>query len=166
MAVMRMYKVFRRICTKVYDPTEFQSLEVDVAKSMALLEMTFPPSFFDIMTHLLYHLVLELDMCGPVTARWMYPVERYMKTLKRYVRNMAKLEASIAEGYIKDEGIGFMTEYLQRFDTLERRVWDAEEEYRDVEEVLEGGGKPYMLSAALRDIAHRFVLTNMSAMQP
>jgi hypothetical protein len=163
---MRMYKVFRRICTKVYDPTEFQSLEVDVAKSMALLEMTFPPSFFDIMTHLLYHLVLELDMCGPVTARWMYPVERYMKTLKRYVRNMAKLEASIAEGYIKDEGIGFMTEYLQRFDTLERRVWDAEEEYRDVEEVLEGGGKPYMLSAALRDIAHRFVLTNMSAMQP
>jgi hypothetical protein len=27
----------------------------------------------------------ELDMCGPVATRWMYPVERYMKTLKSYV---------------------------------------------------------------------------------
>jgi hypothetical protein len=105
-------------------------------------------------------------MCSPVTARWMYPVERYLKTLKRYVRNMARPEASIAKGYIKDEGIGFVTEYLQRFDTIERQVWDAEEEYGDVEEVLEGGGKPYMLSAALRDAAYRFVLTNTSAMQP
>jgi hypothetical protein len=163
MAVMRMCKVFRRICTKVYDPVEFQSLEVDVAESMVLLEMAFPPSFFDIMTHLPYHLVLELDMCGPVTARWMYPVERYMKTLKRYVWNMARPEALIAEGYIKDEGIGFVTEYLQRFDTIERRVWDAEEEYEDVEEVLEGGGKPYMVSATLRDATHRFALTNTSA---
>jgi hypothetical protein len=163
MAMMRMCKVFRRICTKVYDPVEFQSLEVDVAESMVLLEMAFPPSFFDIMTHLPYHLVLELDMCGPVTARWMYPVERYMKTLKRYVWNMARPEALIAEGYIKDEGIGFVTEYLQRFDTIERRVWDAEEEYEDVEEVLEGGGKPYMVSATLRDATHRFALTNTSA---
>jgi hypothetical protein len=85
MAVMRMCKVFRRICTKVYNPIEFQSLEVDVAKSMALLEMEFPPSFFDIMAHLPYHLMQELDMCGPVATRWMYPVERYMKTLKSYV---------------------------------------------------------------------------------
>jgi hypothetical protein len=56
-AVMRMCKVFCKICTKAYDLAEFQSLEVDVAKNMALLEMEFPPLFFDIMTHLPYHLV-------------------------------------------------------------------------------------------------------------
>jgi hypothetical protein len=78
MAVMRMYKVFRRICTKVYNPAEFQSFEAD-AKRMALLEMEFPPSFFDIMMHLPYLLVQELDMCGPIATSWMYPVERYMK---------------------------------------------------------------------------------------
>jgi hypothetical protein len=89
LAVMRMCKVFRRICTKVYNPAEFDSLEANVAESMALLEMEFPPSFFDIMTHLPYHLVQELDMCGPMSSRWMYPIERYMKTLKAYVRNMA-----------------------------------------------------------------------------
>jgi hypothetical protein len=135
MAVMRMYKVFRRLCTKVYNPADYQPLEVDVVESMALLEMEFPPSFFDIMTHLLYHLVQELDLCGPVSTKWMYPVERYMKNLKTYVRNMARLEASMAEGYLKDKCIGFITEYLQRFDVVQRGVWDAEEEYGDAEEV-------------------------------
>jgi hypothetical protein len=112
MVVMRMCKVFCRICTKVYNPAEFQSPEADVAESMALLEMEFPPSFFDIMTHLPYHLVQELDMCGPVATRWMYPVERYMKTLKSYVRNTARPKATMAEGYVKEECIGFITEYL------------------------------------------------------
>jgi hypothetical protein len=38
MAVMRMSKVYRRICTKVYNPAEFESLQADVAESIALLE--------------------------------------------------------------------------------------------------------------------------------
>jgi hypothetical protein len=118
MAVMRMSKVYRRICTKVYNPAKFESLQADVAESMALLEMEFPLSFFDIMTHLSYHLVQELDLCGQVSTRWMYPVERYMKTLKGYVRNMVRPEASMAEGYLKDECLGFVTEYLQRFDVV------------------------------------------------
>jgi hypothetical protein len=166
MVVMRMCKVFRRICTKVYNPVEYESLQVDVTENMALLEIEFPPSFFDIMTHLPYHLVQELDLCGPVSTRWMYPIERYMKTLKGYVRNMACPEASMAEGYVKEECIGFVTEYLQRFDVVQRRVWDADEEYGDVEEALEGAGKPYMMTSALRDIAHKYVLRNVAIMQP
>jgi hypothetical protein len=69
MAVMRMCKIFRRICTKVYNLAEFESLQVDVVESMVLLEMEFPPSFFDIMMHLPYHLVQELDLCGPMSMR-------------------------------------------------------------------------------------------------
>jgi hypothetical protein len=95
----------------------------------------------------------------------MYPIERYMKTLKDYVWNMARLEASMAEGYLKDECIGFITDYLQRFDVVQRRVWDAEEEYSDAEEVLEGAGKPYIMSAAQRDVAHKYVLENAATMQ-
>jgi hypothetical protein len=166
MAVMKMSKVFRRICRKVYNPANYESLKVNVVESMALFEMEFPPSLFDIMTHLPYHLVKELDLCGPVATRWMYLVERYMKTLKEYVRNMARPKASMAEGYVKDECIGFVTEYLQRFNVIQHRVWDIEEEYSDEEEVLEGGGKPYVMSAALRDDAYHYVLTNVSVMQP
>jgi hypothetical protein len=96
----------------------------------------------------------------------MYPIERYMKTLKGYVRNMARPEASMAEGYVKEECIGFVTEYLQRFDVVQRRVWDADEEYGDIEEVLEGAGKPYMMTSALRDIRHKHVFYDVAVMQP
>jgi hypothetical protein len=164
MAEMRICKLFRRICTKVYNPADFASLQAYVAESVAVLEMEFPPTFFDIMTHLSYHLVEELDICGPVTTRWMYPVERYMKTLKAYVQNMACPEASMAEGYLKDECIGFVIEYLQRFEVVYRRVWDAEDMYGDVEEVLEGAGKPYMMTPALRDLAHQYTLANVAIM--
>jgi hypothetical protein len=166
MAVMRMCKVFRRICTKVYNPVDFTSLQLDVAESMALLEMEFPPSFFDIMTHLSYHLVHELDICGLVTMRWMYPVESYMKTLKAYVRNMARPKASMVEGYLKDKCIGFVTEYRQRFDVVQQRVWDADEEYGDAKEVLEGAGRPYVMTPALQDLGHQYTLTNVAIMQP
>jgi hypothetical protein len=81
-----------------------------------LVEMHFPSSFFDIMTHLLYHIVDELDLCGPVSTRWIYPMERYMKTLKTYVHNnMVRPEGSMVEGYIRNECLGFIIEYLQRF---------------------------------------------------
>ena len=165
MAIMKICKVFRCLCTKVYNPAEFSSLETEVAESMALLEMEFPPSFFDIMTHLPYHLTKELDLCGPVRARWMYPVERYMKVLKNHVRNMARPEACMAEGYLKDECLGFLTEYLQRFEPTKRRVWDADEEYGDAKEVVSGMGKPFVLSPELRDVAHQYVLSNVCAME-
>jgi hypothetical protein len=89
-----------------------------------------------------------------------------MKTLKAYVRNMARPEASMAEGYLKDECIGFVMEYLQRFDAVHQRVWDAEEEYGDAEEVLEGAGRAYVMSVALRDLAHQYALKNMAIIQP
>jgi hypothetical protein len=50
-------------------------------------------------------------MCGPVATRWMYSVERYMKTLKSYVQNTARPEATMTEGYV-EECIGFIMEYL------------------------------------------------------
>ncbi len=54
------------------------------------------------MTHLLCHLVDELDLCGPVATRWMYPIERYMKILKICVPNMARLEGySVAKGTLE-----------------------------------------------------------------
>ena len=70
----------------------------------------------------------------------------------------------MAEGYLKDECIGFVTEYLQAFDITQRRVWDVDEEYGDAEEVLQGGGMPFVLTPVLQDLAHRYVLLNISCM--
>jgi hypothetical protein len=35
MALMHMYKIFCRFYTKVYNPADFESLQVDVTESMA-----------------------------------------------------------------------------------------------------------------------------------
>ncbi|XP_063946024.1 uncharacterized protein LOC108212368 [Daucus carota subsp. sativus] len=69
------------------------------------LEKHFPPSFFDVMIHLSIHLVREVELCGSIFLRWMYPFERYMKTFKGYVRNPAHPEGCIAEGYCAEEAV-------------------------------------------------------------
>ena len=70
------------------------------------------------MIHLMLHLPEEAILGGPVYMRWMYPFERYLKKLKDYVRNAAKLEGSIAEGYVVDETLTFFSRY---FDDVEIR---------------------------------------------
>ena len=67
---------------------------------------------------------------------------------------MAQPEASMAERYLKDECLGFVTEYLQRFNVVHKWVWNAKEEYGDVEEVLEGAKIPYQMIAEFHDIVH------------
>ncbi len=47
----------------------------------------------------------------------MYPMERYMKTLKGYVRNKARLKGSIEKGYVIEEALRFYTKCLQNFTT-------------------------------------------------
>ena len=59
----------------------------------------------------------------------------------------------------------FITEYLHRFEATERRVWDEDEEYGDAEEVLQGAGRPYIMSPELRDVAHQYMLSNISIME-
>ncbi|WVZ56366.1 LOW QUALITY PROTEIN: hypothetical protein U9M48_006912, partial [Paspalum notatum var. saurae] len=56
------------------------------------LEKIYPPAFFDVMVHLLVHLTDEALLRGPVQYGWMYPIERRLCTLKRYVRNRARPE--------------------------------------------------------------------------
>ncbi|KAH0655646.1 hypothetical protein KY285_030528 [Solanum tuberosum] len=54
---------------------------------------------------------------GPVQYRWMYKIERFLCKLKRYVRNKARPEGSIAEGYIIDECLTFCSMYLTDIET-------------------------------------------------
>ena len=103
-AIMRLSRVFRRICAKVVDPDDMPNLKEDVAVTMSMLEIHMPPSFFDVMSHLVLHLVEELELCGPVHTRWMYSVERMNKVLKGYVNNMARPEACMAKSYVLERG--------------------------------------------------------------
>ena len=100
--ITKLCLFFNAICSKVIDPLKLDELEHEAAVILCQLEMYFPPSFFDIMEHLIVHLVRDIRQCGPVYLRWMYPVERYMKILKGYTMNLHRPEASIVERYIAE----------------------------------------------------------------
>ncbi len=65
-----------------------------------------------------------------------------------------------------DEYLGFVIEYLQSFEVVQQHVWDANEEEGDVGEVVEGAWTKFVMSPTLRDLAHQYVLTNISIMTP
>jgi len=52
----------------------------------------------------------------------MYPIERYLKTLKRFVQNKTKAERDMAKRYALEKALGFCTEYIQDFITMRRWV--------------------------------------------
>lgn len=68
---------FRNLCTKVGTAAHFALLRI--ASVLCHLEKSLPPSFFDVMMHLLIHLADEAAIAGPVHYRWMYPIERYVR---------------------------------------------------------------------------------------
>ena len=129
--IIRLSRVFKRLCAKTINPLEMNDLRKDTAIILCMVEKKILQAFFDVMTHLLVHLVEELDICGPVHVRCMYPMERYLKTLKGYVRNRARSEASMAEGHVIDEVFGFCTEYMPSYTVTSRRVWDDKGPYNE-----------------------------------
>ncbi|XP_059302828.1 uncharacterized protein LOC132054886 [Lycium ferocissimum] len=108
---------FQRLCCKTLRRDDLEQLERDIIVILCKLEMIFPPAFFDIMVHLAVHLPREAMYGGPVQYRWMYKIERFLCKLKRYVRNKARAEGSIAEGYIIDECLTFCSMYLTGIET-------------------------------------------------
>ena len=165
-AVMRVSRIFRKLCAKVVDVAEKNILLDDVAETICSLEKELPPSVFVIMMHLPIHLVQELFICGPVHTRWMYPFERYMKGLKGFVKNKAKPEGSMAYGYLREESIGFINEYMSAYEPTTKRAWDDKEEPAMYDEILEGAKKDRVMTAEFVTFIHDFVLENTEHMVP
>jgi len=123
---------------KVVNPNDIPSLKMYVVETLSMLEMWFPLRFLNIMTHLLIHLVEDLDVCGPVGPRWCYPIERFMVILKHYVCNKTKPEGCMVMGYMYDEALGFCTEYFSIYKHTQKRMWDLKEELANVDGILQG----------------------------
>ena len=163
--IVRVSRMFKKICSKSVDSSERESLFLECVETLCLLEKEMPPSFFDIMVHLCIHLVEELFICGPIHVRWMYPFERYYKTLKGYVRNHAKPEGCMAKAYEISEACGFASEYLHAGDSSFKRVWDDEEEPIMTDVVLQGKGKQRYLDDTLLDHIHTFVIDSVDCLE-
>ncbi|KAL5573251.1 hypothetical protein UlMin_022848 [Ulmus minor] len=116
--IVELCTFFNQLCASTVNVSDMVEAQNQLVLILCKLERIFPPAFFDIMIHLVLHLPEEAILGGPVHMRWMYPFERYLKRLKDYVRNAAKPEGSIAEGYVVDEALTFCSRY---FDDVETR---------------------------------------------
>jgi hypothetical protein len=72
---MGLNRVFYNICAKIWDPASLPSLREDDIVTLSMIEWELSSAFFDVMTHLVLHVVEELAICGPVHSRSMYPIE-------------------------------------------------------------------------------------------
>ncbi|KAI4324130.1 hypothetical protein L6164_023692 [Bauhinia variegata] len=66
MTITRLCLFFNAICNKVIDLQKLDELENDIVIILCQLEMYFQPSFFDIIIHLIIHLIWEIRLCGPI----------------------------------------------------------------------------------------------------
>jgi len=69
-----------------------------VVDCLVSLEMIFPPSFFNIMTHLMVHIITQIGIVGLVFLHNMFPFEQYMGVLKKYVHNDLDQKAALPMG--------------------------------------------------------------------
>ncbi|XP_042962362.1 uncharacterized protein LOC122296625 [Carya illinoinensis] len=122
LALTELCTFFKELCARTLTYESLHRLQTDISIILCKLDMIFPPAFFDIMVHLAIHLPDEALLVGPVQYRWMYPFERYLGKFKRYVRNKARPEGSIAEAYVHVECLTFCSMYLNDIETKYQRV--------------------------------------------
>jgi hypothetical protein len=96
---------FNRISQKVIGRDELASLQEFAVEKISQFEMCFPPSFFDIMVHLVVYLVPQIEALGPMYLHEMWTYECFMSILNGYVSTRARPEASMTEGYCIEEAI-------------------------------------------------------------
>ncbi|CAN6691601.1 unnamed protein product [Malus baccata var. baccata] len=128
------------------------------------------------MVHLLVHLADEATLAGPVQYRWMYPIERYLQTLKRFVRNNGRPKGSIVEAYLVDECLSFYSMYLR--DVKARHTCRGRNEDGigcGVSGGLSsfyskgcymGSGEKVELDLNVLDQCHRYILNNCDEVNP
>ena len=154
---------FNSICSKEIDPETFPKLQTDLVETICDLERYFPPSFFDIMVHLSVHLVREIEKCGPVFLRYMYPFERAMGVMKRLVKSRSRPEGNIVETYVAEEAIEFVSDYLEGVEPVGLPKSRYEGRLQGVGTI---GFKSIGVTNDLRQKAHLKVLQHLAVVTP
>ena len=121
--LVRLSNYFRVLSAKVINVEEIEKIEEEVPEILCQLEKIFPPSFFDIMEHLVIHLATEVRLAGPVQFRNMWSTEMFIGKLKGTVHTRSHPEGAIAdEAYVLDECLTFCSRYIHGGRTKLNRV--------------------------------------------
>ncbi|XP_015158428.1 uncharacterized protein [Solanum tuberosum] len=177
-ALTELSLFFKDLTSTTLRVVDLERLEVHIPQILCKLERIFPPGFFNSMEHLPVHLPLEARIAGPVQYRWMYPFERYLRTLKNMIGNKASVEGSICEAYLMAESTQLFSHYFEphvmsRHHNVTRN--DDGGAMKDVEgnlsifthpSRLSGEGKKRDLSLEEIKAAQTYILLNCQEVEP
>ena len=82
-------------------------------------------SFFNAQEHCIVHILHEIEMCGPIQTRTMFPIERYLKVLKKIVKQKAHPEGSKLQKYLFFKSTVYLTELCNELNIEGPQLWDS-----------------------------------------
>lgn len=163
--IYKISTLVRWISQKEIAKDTLESARLNSLEAVAMVEKHFPSSVLTIQMHLLVHIVEEVRVAGTVHSRWMFFLERFMKTLKGFVRQRARPEGSMAMGWLVQESLVHITEFLVTVDPDMPRLWSQDEDDRMLGEEPQGKGKVRTMDVPMHEKVNKFCILNSQAMQ-
>lgn len=164
-AIFKISSLVRWISSKEIKQDTIETARLNAIEAVCLIEKFFPTSVLTIQMHLLVHVVDEVAIAGTVHSRWMFFLERFMKTLKGFVRQRARPEGSMAEGWLIQESLVYITEFLSSANPEMPRLWTPEIDMRVTGEEAQGKGIVRKMDSHLRDKINKFCILNSAPME-
>ena len=91
------------ISQKEIKTTSIEENRINASKVVFMLKEHFPTSILTKQVYLMVYVMGKVAKVGVVHSRWMFFPERFMKTLKSFVRQQARPEGSMVEGWLVQE---------------------------------------------------------------
>ena len=113
--IYKISTLVRWISSKEIKRDTLETMRLDSIEALCMVEKFFPTSLLTIQMHLLVHVVDEVAVAGTVHSRWMFFLERFMKTLKGFVRQRARPEGSMSEGWVADTRVPCLHHRIFKF---------------------------------------------------
>ena len=90
----------------------------------------------------------------------MFFLERFLKTLKDFVRQKAQPEASMAESWIVQEAFVYVSQYLFTLDPSLPRLWSEDDDPKKHSHVPSGKGALLIMDREFRAIVNNHCILN------
>ncbi|RYA56895.1 hypothetical protein DD596_25380 [Enterobacter cloacae complex sp. 4DZ3-28B] len=163
--IYKLAKLVQWISQKEINVDSIPFAKLNAAELVCMFEKHFPTTMLTIQVHLLVHIVDEVEIAGTVHSRWMFFLERFMKTLKGYVRQKARPEGSMAEGWLVSESLVYIGEWLDGFDKARDMLWQTIDDERISGIVMCNLGVEKKMTEDLEAKINRFCMLHNPVMQ-
>ncbi|KAI5065747.1 hypothetical protein GOP47_0020442 [Adiantum capillus-veneris] len=163
-AIFKLGELVRFVSSREIEIDAIPAAQTLATETVCAIEDAFPRSVLLNQIHLLVHVVEEIAICGVVHARWIFFLERFLKTLKDFVQLRSQPKACMAEGWIVREAFVYISEYLAQVDPLMPHMWLDEEDSRTTSYLTSGKEKLLNMDMNLSRVVDNLCILNEKIM--